>query len=180
MITERVKGRICGGCTACCTVLPIGTPELRKRPGVACAQCGAEGCRIYETRFPICRTYFCGWHTLAMLGEDWRPDRSGIIVSPRKEGLPPGYAGDGIEFLVFGGEKALRRKPFVPALAAFIESRVATYLAITGPPGFFPAGAFLNDVLGDAVARRDHERMRDTLVKMYRSKAKHVFEEMPE
>ena len=171
--------RDCGSCTLCCKVLEA--TALQKPAGIWCKHClPGKGCGIYETRFPICRTYFCGWHTLAMLGEDWRPDRSGIIVSPRKEGLPPGYAGDGIEFLVFGGEKALRRKPFVPALAAFIESRVATYLAITGPPGFFPAGAFLNDVLGDAVARRDHERMRDTLVKMYRSKAKHAFEEMPE
>ena len=178
MKTERVPGRECGGCTACCRVLPIDTPELRKVPGILCEHCGAAGCTIYETRFPICRTYFCGWHTLAMLDESWRPDKSGIIVSPRKVGIPAGYQAEGIEFLIFGGEKAIRRKPFAPALAAFIGSNVATYLAITGPPGYFPAGVLLNDVLGPSLEHGDLDAARDLLVKIYRSAARHTFAKM--
>ncbi len=180
MPTERIAGRECGGCTACCRVLPIDTPELRKAPGIACSHCGPSGCTIYETRFPICRTYFCGWHSLAMLNDEWRPDKSGVIVSPRRDSLPRGFSGDGIEFLVFGGERAIRRKPFIAALASFIEGGVATYLAIAGPPGYFPAGVFLNEVLGQAVARKDGAAMLTALQTIYRSKARHRFEQWSE
>jgi hypothetical protein len=141
----------CGDCTVCCTALAIETPELRKQPGVACGHCTAQGCGIYETRFPICRTYFCGWFGLPELDESWRPDKSGILISPHD---------DGIEFLVLGGETAVRRPAFVSQLARMLAGQAPVFIAVPGPPGHYPARVQVNaplskvapPALGDALA----------------------------
>lgn len=174
------KARSCGGCTVCCHVLPIDTAELRKAPGVACTRCGPSGCMIYETRFPICRTYYCGWHHLETLGEDWRPDRSGVLISPRNGEAPPGYPEDGIEFLVFGGETAVRRKGFAQQIADLIGRGVPVYLAMPGPPRHFSAHVFLNAMLEDAVARRDEGAVIAALLRVLKAAEGHQFEEMTE
>ena len=175
---ERVKQRSCGGCTVCCHVLPIDTPELRKAPGVACTHCGPVGCTIYETRFPICRTYYCGWHDLPALGPDWRPDRSGVLISPRNGDAPPGYPEDGIEFLVLGGEKAVRRKGFAATIAEFVARGIPIYLAVPGPPKHFSAHVFLNAMLEDTAVRRDHAAVTATLIRVLKAATNHKFESM--
>src|SRR4051812_35852125 len=50
----------CGGCTVCCTALPI-VEDFTKPAGVTCQHCTSSGCGIYATRYPICRTFVCGW-----------------------------------------------------------------------------------------------------------------------
>jgi hypothetical protein len=61
--------------------LNINTPELKKPAGVWCEHCSpGKGCAIYETRFPICRTYKCGW-LLGFVPEHWFPAKSKIVVS---------------------------------------------------------------------------------------------------
>ena len=32
------------------------------------------------TRPKICREFLCGWLLFPELGDDWRPDRSGVII----------------------------------------------------------------------------------------------------
>lgn len=140
--------RSCGACTVCCTALAIETAELRKQPGVTCRHCTATGCGIYETRFPICRSYFCGWINLPELDESWRPDVSGILISPHREGIPPHYElREGIEFLVLGGEAAVRRPEFAALIAKLLRGRTPAFIAVPGPKGHYPARVFLNDAL---------------------------------
>jgi len=102
---ELVPGRSCGECTLCCTNLAIDTKEYRKVPGVPCAHLCAQGCGIYDTRYPVCRTYFCGWRCMDALGEEWRPDRSGILFDalPDEE-LPAQYRAGGrnLRITLFG------------------------------------------------------------------------------
>jgi len=74
-----VPGRDCGDCTVCCTWPTIDKPEIQKESGVTCKHCTAQGCGIYETRYPICRTYFCAWRCMDMFDDSWRPDRSGAV-----------------------------------------------------------------------------------------------------
>jgi len=170
--------RSCGECTVCCTALAIETLELRKQPGVTCAHCTVRGCGIYESRFPICRSYFCGWFGLPELDESWRPDRSGILISPRHDGIPPQYeAGEGIEFLLLIGEAALAHPPFIPLLRALLESRTPAFLALPGPVGHYPARVFLNDVLAPAAG--DPATLVLVLSRMIRSAAGHRFEPAP-
>ncbi len=160
--------RSCGECTVCCTALAIETAELRKAPGVACLHCTPTGCGVYQTRFAICRSYFCGWFGLPELGEDWRPDRSGILISPRDED-------EGIEFLVLGGEAAVHRPAFLDVLTTLLRARTPVYLAVPGPKGHYPARVLLND----ALARTDPARYADALASALRSATGHRFEPMP-
>lgn len=73
--------RACGDCTACCTVLTVDTPDLKKPAGVPCIHLCDHGCGIHAVRPPICRTWFCGWRRVAAMPDDARPDRSGLLVS---------------------------------------------------------------------------------------------------
>jgi hypothetical protein len=148
-------------------VLAIETPELRKAPGVACAHCTAQGCGIYETRFPICRSYFCGWHGLPELDDSWRPDASGLVLSPRD---------GGIEFLAFGGEAALRRAAFLDFLAQLIAEGTPAFLSVPGPPGHYPARTPLNAPL----SRIERARWGDALAGALAAAQAHRFERMPQ
>lgn len=76
---ELVEGRSCGDCTVCCTWLQVDTPELQKDAGVTCDHCTGTGCAVYETRFPVCRTWHCLWRHIGVMPEEARPDKSGIV-----------------------------------------------------------------------------------------------------
>jgi hypothetical protein len=167
---DLVPGRSCGGCTVCCTALPIDTPELRKIAGVACVHLGDKGCAVYDARYPVCRSYHCGWRERPELDEAWRPDRSGVLVSPMD--------GDGIEFLVLDGERAIRRDGFAQYVATCIVNGIATHLAVPGPPGTYAARMFLNDRLALAVAQRDLAAIRALLVSAFAAAAKGGFRSM--
>ena len=174
-----VPGRECDACTVCCTALPIETVELRKLPGMTCVHCGAQGCAIYETRFPICRTYHCGWRVLSELDDSWRPDRSGVLVSPQNEDLPERFRKQGgIEFLVLGGEAAIRRDGFAQFVVTCILNDVATFMAVPGPPGYYSARVLLNDRLADAASRRDVAAVRAALLAALAASSAHSFQKM--
>jgi hypothetical protein len=75
--------RACGGCTACCTALFV--PEIEKQPLVACNDVSPGGCGIYEHRPASCRVFECAWRyeiEQLGLGEEDRPDRSGVVLYP--------------------------------------------------------------------------------------------------
>src|SRR5262249_34203215 len=107
--------RACGPCTVCCTVLKIDTPQLRKPADTPCKHLCATGCGIYEARPPVCQQFLCGWRLFAELGDDWRPDLSGVLVMRKAPAeLPPAWqsAAYGVELAITGGEKAVRRPGF--------------------------------------------------------------------
>src|SRR5690349_15196843 len=106
-----VEGRSCGTCTVCCYTLPIDTPEFQKMPGAVCKNCAGRGCGIYETRPNPCRGFYCGWWMIPQLDDEWRPDRSGILITPQFDEIPAEFElREGIEFLLVGGEPAVRRQ----------------------------------------------------------------------
>jgi hypothetical protein len=78
-----IPGRECGACTVCCQVPPIDDPALTKPSGVLCVNCISNACSIYERRPRSCRVYYCQWRYLSVLHEDWRPDRSGVLIDAR-------------------------------------------------------------------------------------------------
>ncbi len=168
--------RQCGACTVCCTALAIETVPFRKASGIACRHCTAQGCGIYETRYPICRTYFCGWFGLPELDDSWRPDLSGIVISPQNAGIPAQYeVREGIEFLVLGGEAAIRRPVFAAFVAALLRSRTPVFLAVPGPAGHYPARVFLND----ALARTPQAALADAFAGILNAAKGHRFAPMP-
>ena len=150
-----VPGRECGECAVCCTHLRIDDPELHKPGGIRCINCPAGGgCAIYEARPKSCRTFFCGWRRIGYLGDEWRPDRSGIMIQPGE--LPPGSPYNvAIEFHVTGSPAVLETPGFAAAVAQFIGYGAAVFLNVPRDPGVTDTQALLNDVIGDALAARD-------------------------
>ena len=75
---SQVQGRMCGACTACCTVISV--EELNKAHNEPCVHCNeGSGCAIYNRRPQGCRTFMCEW--LHGYGDPAdRPDQSSIIL----------------------------------------------------------------------------------------------------
>src|SRR5262245_37176595 len=97
---QLVPNRECGECNVCCKALLIDEPTLQKPPGVLCANWKpARGCGIYDTRPAACRGFFCGWRMMPELGDELRPDRSGILVRMIREHIPSGLNPVGLYFL---------------------------------------------------------------------------------
>jgi hypothetical protein len=72
--------RTCGSCHMCCRVFPI--PEADKLHTDWCAKLQiGKGCRIYERRPKPCRDFRCLWLLDESLGEEWRPDTAGFVLS---------------------------------------------------------------------------------------------------
>lgn len=86
MTRDRVAGRACGECTACCKAFHIA--ELDKPANVLCHHCSDTGCSIHAARPPVCRDYFCLWRRIAAMPDGARPDRLGIIFSLVKGYMP--------------------------------------------------------------------------------------------
>jgi hypothetical protein len=176
LFVELVTGRSCGECSVCCVALNVDTQEFQKLPGVACAHlCEGGGCSIHATRYPVCRTYHCGWRYLQFLGEDWRPDRSGVLIDFQSEDLPSHYPKrPGIRLTLVDKRRAMQR-PFYDTVARLVASEVPVVLAVGGPAGHFPAGAFLNDALKEAVSNRDLSQVEAVLAHALEGLESHQF-----
>jgi hypothetical protein len=78
-MTEPLSGRSCEGCTMCCKIFEID--ELAKPQGVWCEHCAiGSGCKIYESRPPVCQVFMCGYRVDAALSEDWKPSVSKFVL----------------------------------------------------------------------------------------------------
>ncbi|MGA7713884.1 MAG: hypothetical protein WCA81_18470 [Rhizomicrobium sp.] len=175
-----VPGRQCGGCSVCCKVLPIDTAEIQKQAGVSCLHCAREGgCTIYETRPQICRAYYCGWMTMHDLGEDWRPDKSGVFISAPGAAIPAHFENrNGLELLI-GSPRVLEQKPFVDLVCILVAKRIPVFLAIPGPVAHFPANILLNDDLADPVSRKDEAAIAAILSAMLEELSRCTFAPVP-
>jgi hypothetical protein len=125
----------CGGCTVCCTALPI-IADFAKPAGVTCQHCKPSGCGIYETRFAICRGFLCGWLLLPQLDESWRPDRSGILIRAiDRDELPEEFraAGSGMHFTILGGEASITRPGLADYIATLVRRGVGVWLSADSP-----------------------------------------------
>jgi Fe-S-cluster containining protein len=79
LIEQRIAGRMCGECTACCTVKSV--PELGKPTQAACTHLCQSQCAIYASRPASCRDYACLWRQGFVEGDERRrPDQLGVIL----------------------------------------------------------------------------------------------------
>jgi hypothetical protein len=163
-----VSGRECGSCTVCCKALRINLPELKKLAGVLCEHCMQNvGCKIYETRPPVCAGWYCGWRRMPYLGDDWRPDRCGVlidIVGGEGGGIPAGYPQVALKFDIVDSPRVLSWDPLMGFIRSEIERGRPVFLGIPTPVGYERRKVFLNDLLADAVASRDRMAMIHALV----------------
>ena len=168
MSAKPPAGNDCGSCTVCCMALRV--IELGKEAGPYCRHCiPGKGCGIYETRFEICRTFLCGWRLVPELGDQWRPDRSGILIMTQETAkLPEEYRaqGLGMNFVILGGEKAISHPGFAEYVATLVSRRVAVYLSADTPK------TLINRYLEKLAAARDIAAVREMLLHIYRQHVK--------
>lgn len=175
---QLVPERECGECSVCCVLLNIDSPEFQKLPRVPCVHLGPEGhgCTIHATVYPACRAYHCGWRYLKGLGDDWRPDKSGVLIDFQTEGFPANYPKrPGLRLTLAGPPETLYQPGFIGFLSGLIVAEIPCVLAIPGPKGHFPAFAFLNDALREAVMAQDAGRVEAGLRAMLAGLDNHVF-----
>ncbi|HEX4146483.1 MAG TPA: hypothetical protein VHY91_23485 [Pirellulales bacterium] len=77
--SQEAAPRVCGECTACCTVM--GIAALNKPGYSRCVhECGR--CGIYDSRPEACRKWSCGWLLGRVEGDERRrPDRLGLMFN---------------------------------------------------------------------------------------------------
>ena len=151
-----VTGRECGECTVCCTWLAINKPEVQKQPGATCKHCTGQGCGIYETRYPICRDYYCAWRGMDIFDESWRPDRSGVFAYVETEGIAEGFNFSiGIGLMLVGNPlKTVRQRWFQDFVVTGIMNSVPLFLSLPGPRGRQASTCSLNtEQMLDAIKR---------------------------
>jgi hypothetical protein len=151
-----IAGRDCGDCTVCCVVPRIDKPEIQKVSGAACKNCTGSGCAIYETRYPICRSYFCAWRTVEIFGPQWRPDQSGVFAYVETDGISDKFdLSTGIGLMLVGNPlKTVRQKWFQEFVVTGVSNSVPLFLALPGPRGHQAASVSLNtQQMLDAVKR---------------------------
>jgi hypothetical protein len=128
--------RVCGPCNACCVELQIDVPELHKKARVPCQHLSAAGCGIYAKRPPVCQQFLCGWRLLEDLGDDWRPDRSGVMVMRKAPAELPAHwrsAPYGVHLVIIGGEAAVTRLAFASTVARLLKSGIPVFLSAASP-----------------------------------------------
>jgi hypothetical protein len=150
-----VPGRGCGECTVCCIAPSIDKPEIQKVSGAACRHCLGGGCAIYETRPPVCRGFFCAWRTVEIFGDEWRPDRSGVLPQIETEGIPESFNfATGIGLMLVGNPlKIVRQRYFQDFVVTGVMNSVPLFLSLPGPRGHQAATVLLNtEQMRDAIA----------------------------
>ena len=165
---EPVDGRVCGPCFTCCVALRIETPEFRKPSATRCSHLdGADRCGIYETRYPICRSFFCGYRRTEMIHPALRPDASGVLV--RLRGGPSDPRGNGplnANFTILRPE-GLEAEGLVESISAAVKAEMQLYISVPSPPGSHPAVADVGDMLLFPVLAKNAEAIRAVLREIY-------------
>lgn len=167
MRDQPVSQNSCGTCAVCCTALGFNAKEgYKKKAGETCKHCTGTGCGIYETRYELCRIFHCGWRKQPLLGEEWRPDLSGVLLMELTgEEIPEAYraAGAGLEFMILTDERAITRPGFADYVATLVSRKVVVYMSLVGRPK-----TVLNQFLEELVAAGDMPGLTRMLVHLYK------------
>lgn len=166
-----VAGRDCGACTVCCTFPTINKPEIQKLSGATCRHCTAQGCGIYETRPPVCRSYYCAWRTVDIFDESWRPDLSGVMPYVETEGISDAFdLSTGIGLMLVGNPlKIVRQRWFQEFVTTGVMNSIPLFVSLPGPRGYQAATVLLNtQEMLDAIQRNTLKDALEAVVKILR------------
>lgn len=168
---KLIPGRSCGDCTVCCTWPTINKPEIQKVSGATCKHCTSGGCAIYETRFPVCRGFYCAWRTVDIFGDEWRPDKSGVLPYVETEGISEDFdLSTGIGLMLVGhAARIVRQKWFQEFVVTGVMNSVPLFLSLPGPRGHQAATVSLNtEEMVEAIRRGAVKDALETALKILR------------
>jgi len=169
-----VPGRACGDCKVCCIVPPIDEVEMQKIPNAICRHRLAGGCNIYDKRPTACRTYFCGWRRLAFLDDDWRPDKSGVLI---ESGTASTVGPDAtVLILVANPLKTIRQQKFLDFVRKGIEQKAILFLSLPGAAGQAKAALSLSTPEMRSAAAHSRSHLRLALEDVLRRLSRHEFQ----
>jgi hypothetical protein len=72
-------GKDCGTCTLCCTTRQVD--DLGKASGQTCQKSTLKSCSVWGLHPKVCQDYSCLWLKHTKLGDEWRPDKAGFVLS---------------------------------------------------------------------------------------------------
>jgi len=119
----------------------------------------------------VCRSYFCAWRTVDIFGDDWRPDKSGVLPYVETEGIAENFdLSTGIGLMLVGNPlKIVRQKWFQDFIVTGVMSSVPLFLSLPGPRGYQAATVSLNtEQMVSAIERGDVKDALEAVVKLLR------------
>ena len=121
---EPVRGRSCGSCTLCCTLLPVELPSGPKPANARCPHSYSKGCRIYARRPDPCRYWSCRWLFDPATAGLKRPDQSGVVIDAALDTiLADGRPLDVLQIWCDPNRRDAHRDPAVRAYLADVARR---------------------------------------------------------
>ncbi len=162
--SHLVSGRECGECTVCCEALHIEDDGFQKPAGKACSQMVEKGgCKIYTNRPTVCQDWYCAWRFMEQLGDDWRPDRSGILLRSDENGI--------IFQPIRNPRKVLTSERAIELIGGGIAQGIQLSMSIPTKKNHRSFSMTLNDYLETAVKSRNFAVIKSQLLKLIKSSA---------
>lgn len=96
LVRDRLaeKGKGCGECTACCTLLAVDmspVSSIDKPERTKCTHVCKKGCSIYGHKPTSCSVFMCMWLATQIFDDEmpiaWRPDKVGCVVDVNELGV---------------------------------------------------------------------------------------------
>lgn len=157
--SHLVPNRVCGECTACCVVLQIDDDKLNKPENQPCINMVEKGgCKIYKERPTTCQDWHCAWRFMAQLGEEWRPDLSGILLRSDENGI--------IFQPIQDPKTVLTTDRAIELIGGGIVQGIQISMNIPTKNGFRSFGMPLNNVLADAIESRNLSIIKSKLIEL--------------
>jgi len=155
--SHLVPGRECGECTACCVHLLIKDDEFEKPADQACSHMVEKGgCKIYNDRPSVCQDWHCAWRFMPQLTDEWRPDRSGILLRSDENGI--------IFQPIREPKKAMTSSLAIELIGGGIAQGIPLSMSIPTRKGYLSHGMSLNEPLQEVVESRSLPAIQNKLI----------------
>ena len=155
--SHLVPNRECGECTACCVHLLIKDENFEKAADEPCSNMVEKGgCKIYSSRPSVCQDWHCAWRFMAQLGDEWRPDRSGILLRSDENGI--------IFQPIQSAKKVMTSDRAIELIAGGVAQGISMSMSIPTKQGFLSYGMSLNEPLATVVKTRNLKKIRKKML----------------
>ena len=139
--------------------LLIEDENLTKPADQACSHMIEKGgCKIYSRRPNVCQNWHCAWRFMEQLGEDWRPDRSGILLRSDEEGI--------IFQPIREPKEVLTSERAIELIGGGIEQGISLSMSIPTRKGFRSYSMRLNEPLGIVVRSRHFPSIQEKMIEL--------------
>lgn len=136
-----VRGRSCGTCKTCCTLVPVELDDGEKPSNTPCKHLCSKGCAIYPARPEPCRYWSCRWLFDDATAEMRRPDKTGYVIDPMLDTI--GLDGQAYEVIQVWVDPARPDAHRDPALRRYLAAMAERFGVLTMVRWEFPRAMVL-------------------------------------